>query len=77
MDKLHCVNVTVWGRGGEVARGGHNVGKLSECLAVYVDTNSSSVGRQGGGGQKNVLLTSLFGPCLPPYPGFLGLVVSV
>ena len=44
--------------------GGHNVGKLSECLAVYVDTNRRQ-SRQAGRGQKNVLLTSLFGPALP------------
>ena len=48
------------GDGGE----GHKVGKLSECLAVYVDTNSGRVGRAGRG-QKNVLLTSLFGPACP------------
>ena len=47
-----CRSFFLAGDGGE----GHNVGKLSECLAVYVDTNSGRVGRAGRG-QKNVLLT--------------------
>ena len=67
MGVLCFVNVTAWGRegGGRGGMGGHNVGKLSECLAVYVDTNrrqSRQASKQAGRGQKNVLLTSLFGP---------------
>ena len=46
-----------WGGmgGGRESFRGHNVGKLSECLAVYADN------REGRAGQKNVLLSSLFG----------------
>ena len=44
-----------WDEGGRESFRGHNVGKLSECLAVYADN------REGRAGQKNVLLSSLFG----------------